>query len=147
METLILEFEIQNSFSTPELENEVLDILEQSNELQSINQQINGVILTREKRGNFTSNSCLFYKDIFIPIIESLYGFSKVQILKTKDYIKVQVREIDAVEDVITYDINYIYPLSYNGCQYRNQQYYYHHSPVNLVDIQNDDMYFEHIAL
>ena len=144
METLILEFEIQNSFATLAFEKEVLKILEQSNELQSINKQINGFISTKEKRGNFTNCNCLFYKDIFTHIVESLYGFSKVQILKTKDYIKVQVREIDAVEDEITYDIHYIYPLSDNGCRYRNKQYYHHHYPVNWVDIQNDDMYFDH---
>ena len=140
METLVLEFEILNSFSTPELENKVLELLEQSNELQDINQQINGFISSREKRGDFTIYGCIFYKDLFTSIIESLYGFSKVQILKTKDYIKIQVREINAVEDEITYDINYIYPLSYYGCQGCEHQYI-----VNFVDTQNDDLYFDHI--
>ena len=118
----------------------VMPILEGNRELNKINDNYKGFIISNNKRGNFNRYSIIHYNSIFDLIYENMYENTEVTITnRDNKYLCMSIKDINCDDDCIATTIKFIYALTIKGNEFVESKY---NTDFDYATIQTEDEFF-----
>ena len=136
MRNVILNIKLGNNCTF----DNVMPILEGNRELNKINDNYKGFIISNNKRGNFNRYSIIHYNSIFDLIYENMYENTEVTITnRDNKYLCMSIKDINCDDDCIATTIKFIYTLTIKGNEFVESKY---NTDFDYATIQYEDDFF-----